>query len=218
MRRTLSLFLLLTVLLSLSACASGTAPKGKTSEPEEKDSQPGPAPYQILDPTVEPEGGSRDGVNYVPWDGVVEHLFFHPAVAYPEQAFDGDAASEGIDDYMVTVGEYNAILQNLYEKDYLLVDVNNIWREVTEADGTAHMVRNTLYLPEGKKPLVLSYDDTCYYPYMLGNGFTYKLILGEDGKVWSWGLDPAGNEVVSRDLDAIPMLDKFVEEIGRAHV
>ena len=47
---------------------------------------------------------------------------------------------------------------------------------------------------------------------MLENGFAYKLILGEDGKVWSWGLDPQGNEVTSRDLDAIPMLDKFVEE------
>ena len=47
---------------------------------------------------------------------------------------------------------------------------------------------------------------------MLQNGFTYKLILGEDGKIWSWGLDPAGNEVISRDLDAITILDKFVEE------
>jgi len=37
-------------------------------------------------------------------------------------------------------------------------------------------------------------------------------MFGEDGKLWSWGLDPAGNEVVSRDLDAITILDKFVEE------
>lgn len=212
MRRTLSLFLLLSLVLSLSACGPGTSPKGENPKKDGEDPKPEPASYEILDPTVEPEGGSRDGVNYVPWDGVVEHLFFHPTVAYPEQAFDGDNASEGIDDYMVTVGEYNAILQNVYEKDYILVDINDVWKEVTEADGTAHMVRNTLYLPEGKKPLILSYDDTCYYPYMLGNGFTYKLILGEDGKIASWGLDPQGEEVVSRDLDAIPILDKFVEE------
>ena len=66
--------------------------------------------------------------------------------------------------------------------------------------------------PEGKKPLIFSYDDTNYYPYMLENGFTYKLIIGEDGKIWSYGLDPAGNEVISRDLDAITILDKFVED------
>ncbi len=38
------------------------------------------------------------------------------------------------------------------------------------------------------------------------------LALGEAGKFWSGGLDPQGNEGTSRDLDAIPMLDKFVEE------
>ena len=47
---------------------------------------------------------------------------------------------------------------------------------------------------------------------MLTNGFTHKLILGEDGKLWSYGLDGAGNEVISRDLDAVTVLDKFVED------
>ena len=60
--------------------------------------------------------------------------------------------------------------------------------------------------------MILSFDDTNYYPYMLENGFAYKLILGDDGLIWSWGKDPQGNEVVSQDLDAIPILDKFVRE------
>ena len=29
-------------------------------------------------------------------------------------------------------------------------------------------------LPEGKKPLIVSFDDVNYYQYMLENGFTYK--------------------------------------------
>ena len=75
------------------------------------------------------------------------------------------------------------------------------------------MVRNTLYLPEGKKPLILSYDDTNYYEYMLCQRLHLQARdLAEDGKIASWGKDPQGNEVVSRDLDAIPILDKFVEE------
>ena len=217
MKRMLSAVLLL---LLLTACGQtppapqeeDPAPPQVQEEVPETPAEPEPEPYEILDPTVAPEGGVRDGVTYVPWDGVVEHLFFHPTVAYPEQAFDGDSASDGIDDFMVTCGEYTAILESVYEKGFILVDINDVWREETGEDGVARMVRNTLYIPEGKKPLILSYDDTCYYPYMLGNGFPYKLILGEDGKIWSWGLDPAGNEVVSRDLDAIPMLDKFVEE------
>ena len=140
---------------------------------------------------------------------VVEHLFFHPVVCYPELAFDGDNMEKGIDDWMVTVSEYNKILQSVYEKGFIVVDIRDVWS--LNEDGT-QMVRNTLKLPEGKKPLVISFDDVNYYPYMLENGFTYKLILGEDGKVTSWGLDPEGNEVISRGLDAIPRLDEFVEE------
>ena len=222
MQRVTSFLLTLLLLAALTACGGASAPGSSgPSQPQEPPAQeaspepespPEPEPYTILDPTVMPEGGMRDGVAYVPYEGVVEHLFFHPVVAYPELAFDGDLKSDGIDDWMVTAGEYLKILQSIYEKGYVLVDIADCWSQQTGEDGQPRMVKNTLYLPEGKKPLILSYDDTNYYQYMLDNGFTYKLILGEDGKVASWGLDPQGNEVVSRDLDAIPILDRFVEE------
>ena len=222
MRRAISLFFALLLLLSLAACGSAPAPAAdapsQTEEPPAEvpeappEPEPEPEPYTILDPTVQPEGDVRDGVTYVAYDGVVEHLFFHPVVAYPELAFDGDYKSDGIDDWMVTAGEYLKILQSVYDKGYVLVDIADCWSEQTGEDGQTRMVKNTLYLPEGKKPLILSYDDVNYYEYMLENGFTYKLIIGEDGKLWSWGLDPQGNEVVSRDLDAVTILDRFVEE------
>lgn len=207
MRRIISLSLLL---LLLTACAPAPPPVEEPPPPpvETQEPEPPPAPvqqpYEIKDPTEEREG-------YVPWTGVVEHLFFHPVIAYPELAFDGDSQANGLDDFMVTVDEYGKILQSVYDKGYVLVDINSIWSQEEGEEGPK-MVRNTLYLPEGKKPLVLSYDDTNYYPYMLENGLTYKLVIGEDLKITSWGKDPEGNEVVSRDLDAIPILDKFVEE------
>ena len=233
MCRIFRCFLAALLLLSLTACGSAPAPGSDgPSQPEEPSAQsdasgapseepqetpaepekPEPEPYTILDPTVMPEGGSRDGVSYAAYDGVVEHLFFHPVVAYPELAFDGDYKSDGIDDWMVTAGEYLKILESVYEKGYVLVDIADCWSEQTNEAGETRMVKNTLYLPEGKKPLILSYDDVNYYEYMLENGFTYKLIIGDDGKLASWGLDPEGNEVISRDLDAVTILDKFVEE------
>jgi hypothetical protein len=155
----------------------------------------------------------------VPYDGIVEHLFFHPIIAYPELAFDGDAKTEGLDSYMVTVSEYNMMLESIYDKGYILVDMNDVWSETVGDDGVHRMVRNTLMIHEGKKPLILSYDDVNYYNYMIENGFPYKLVI-KDGELWSYGLDPDGNEVYSQDLDAITILDKFVKEhqIGRAHV
>ena len=235
MRRFTCLLLTLAMLLSLTACGGTTDEKPESPSSPTGEAAPGtsaeapenapdseeapkievvkePEPYDIYDPTVMPEGGTRDGVTYVAYNGVVEHLFFHPVIAYPEQAFDGDHMSDGYDDWMVTVGEYNKILQSVYEKGFVLVDIMDCWSESTDESGQPCMVKNTLYLPEGKKPLIISYDDVNYNLYTLGDGFTYKLIFGQDGKLWSWGLDPQGNEVVSRDLDAITILDKFVEE------
>ena len=221
MKKLAALLLALALLLSLSACGGKNGSAGpeengtqNTQDPQDTvpEPEPEPEPYDIYDPTVMPEGGSRDGVTYVAYDGIVEHLFFHPVIAYPELAFDGDSQEKGLDDYMVTATEFSRILESVYQRGYVLVDIADVWSETTDENGNAVMVRNTLYLPEGKKPLILSYDDTNYYEYMLENGFAYKLILDEDGKIASWGKDPQGNEVVSRDLDAIPMLDKFVEE------
>ena len=222
MRRSLSFLLAAILLLGLTACGKGGDPSASGSagstgsaastSQEDPNTTPEPEPYVISDPKVMPEGGSKDGVTYVAWNDIVEHLFFHPVVAYPELAFDGDSQANGIDDWMVTVDEYNKILQSVYDNGYILVDINDVWSETTGEDGQPKMVRNTLYIPEGKKPLILSYDDVNYYDYMLKDGFTYKLILGDDGLLWSWGKDPQGNEVVSQDLDALTILDKFVRE------
>ena len=154
---------------------------------------------------------SAEQAELVAYDGIVEHLFYHPVIAYPELAFDGDSKERGLDSYMVTVSEYNMMLQSMYDNDYILVDMNDVWSETVDENGTAVMVRNTLLIPDGKKPLILSFDDTNYYNYMMENGFTYKLVIKDD-EIWSYGIDPDGNEVYSQDLDAITILDKFVEE------
>lgn len=146
---------------------------------------------------------------------VVEHLFFHPVIAYPEYAFSVTTESEakGLDDWMVTVDEYVKILQSVYDKGYILVDMNDVWSEYTTEDGQLRMQRNTLMLPEGKKPLIISYDDVNYYDYMLKQGFTSKLVVGEDGNIWSVCKDPyTGEEFLTQDLDAITILDQFIRE------
>ena len=216
--------LLMTALLALSMTGCGSLGGGKdtvqptASQPQESTPQPEETQEPQVDPAYEAEEAvktywSEDQLTQA-WgpEQVVEHMFFHPVVAYPEMAFDGDAMEKGIDDWMVTADEYKKILQNLYDKNYILVNINDVWSQVTGEDGTVRMVRNTLMLPEGKKPIILDFDDVNYYQYMLENGFTYKLILGDDGNIWSYGKDPQGNDVISQDLDAITILDKFVRE------
>ena len=227
-----ALLLALALILPLAACGKTVGP-GKPSPsptgqvtPSPTDAPPDgetPDPGSTPDGQTDPEDAVRnywkpDQLTQV-WgpDQVVEHLFFHPVIAYPEFTFTTptipEAQKKGLDDWMVTVEEYNKILQNLYEKDYILVPMESVWSEVTDASGQVRMQRNTLMLPEGKKPMVFSFDDVNYYPYMVEGGFMAKLIIGEDGDLWAYGVNPhTGEEVITQDLDSTTILDKFVRE------
>ena len=214
--RAAALALACALMLPLAACGGGTE--------EPADNTPVAVATPTPTPTPEPDPyeavrtyWSEDQLTQA-WgpDQVVEHLFFHPVIAYPEFAF-SDAVpqdrQEGLDDWMVTADEFKKILQSVYDKGYILVNMGDVWSEVTGEDGVKRMERNTLMLPEGKKPLVISFDDVNYYDYMLAEGFTSKLVLGEDGQIWAECTDPFTKETfLTQELDATPILDQFVLE------
>ncbi len=208
--RAVSLTLALFLTLSMTACGGKPLPT-PTPTPE-------PTPVETPTPTPEPQP-TDPPVPLVAWptNQVVEHLFFHPVIAYPQWAWHDCSSSQsqknGLDDWMVTVEEYNKILQSVYDNGYVLVSMNDVWSEYTNDAGETRMRRNTLMVPEGKKPLIISFDDTNYYEYMLQEGFTSKLVIGEDGEIWAECTDPYTKETfLTQDLDAITILDKFIRE------
>ena len=210
--RAAALALALLFAFPLSACGKKGSPSAGIDPVET------PMPTPTAEPTPEPEP-TTPPVPLVAWPttAVVEHLFFHPVIAYPKWAFhdcpSSQSQKEGLDDWMVTVDEYNKILQSVYDNGYVLVNMNDVWSEYTTDSGQTRMRRNTLMVPEGKKPLVISFDDTNYYEYMLEEGFTSKLVLGDDGNIWAECTDPyTGETFLTQDLDAITILDKFVAE------
>jgi hypothetical protein len=142
------------------------------------------------------------------YQGPVEHIFFHPLIAYPELAFDGDSLAKGYNDWFVTVKEFNKILDSLYKNQYMLIDIRNVF---DEKDGLVQP--KELWLPKGKKPIILSIDDLNYYAYMRENGNVYRLILDEKDEVATYSVAPGGKEIEARDNEIVPILDDFV----RAH-
>jgi hypothetical protein len=149
-------------------------------------------------------------VELAPYNGIVEHLFFHPLIAYPQLAFDDDSLSKGYNDWFTTIPEFKRILDSLYIKDFILIHLEDVYEEKT-VDGKKTVVKKTLMLPKGKKPLVISIDDLNYYSYMIENGNVFKLILDSDGNVATYSKNPVGEEIVSRDNEIIPIVDRFVE-------
>jgi len=197
----------------MTGCLGATRDNGPQASPEptEAPAAPTPTPTPELTPPPPPEPIPVP-VNLVPYSGNPEHLFFHEVIAYPELAFPNRRNPYNLDDYMLTVHEFSMVLENLYQKNYVLVSMHDVWEEFINAEGQVRMRRKDPFLvPEGKIPIVLSFDDLTFHlePF---NAFMHRYIIGPDGDVWAEGIDPSGNPIVTQDLTAITILDKFIRE------
>ena len=103
---------------------------------------------------------------------------------------------------MTTVDEFKAMLPLLQEEGYILYDMTQMAELV---DGKTRM--KEIWLPEGKKPLVVSIDDVNYYDYMTGDGFATRLDVDDEGNVVT-----IVNDEVTYDGDVMPILDAYVKE------
>lgn len=145
------------------------------------------------------------------YEGSIYHIFFHSLIVDPRLAFDNDYKAEGYNNYMVTVEEFKKILEQLYHRNYVLIDIQSLYETVPDGDGTI-VKKRTLYLPQGKKPLILSIDDVSYYEYMKGDGFASRLTVDDQGKIATVVVTPEGEEQITYDGDVVPIVDQFVED------
>ena len=112
---------------------------------------------------------------------------------------------------MTTKDEFLKILEDMYQKGYVLVRIHDVAYEAPDENGNVHFVKGSVMLPEGKKPFVMSQDDVCYYPYMDGDGFAKRVVIGEDGKpTCEMVMDDGTTSTGSYDL--IPLLEDFIQE------
>ena len=145
----------------------------------------------------------------IPYKGPAHHVFFHSLIVYPQLAFDnvGHSAA-GYNMWMTTVPEFQAILPKLMERGYVLVNLTDFIEPDPTSSGLVR--RRDILLPPGKTPLVLSVDDVNYYRYMKTDGFANRLVLGDDGRVWTEVITPDKETTRTRNGDVIPILDDFV--------
>jgi len=148
----------------------------------------------------------------VEYHGPIRHVFFHSLIIYPQLAFDGDRMSLGYNKWMTTVKEFKLMLDNFYEKDYVLIDINLLIDEYEKNGKKLIKKPDTLMLPKGKKPLIISIDDVNYLSYTKNDGFADKLVLDKNGEVATLVKNLEGKKTITRDGDVIPILDDFVKE------
>lgn len=158
--------------------------------------------------------------NSVVWDNPsqVLNLSFQMLIADPVRAFSNEEYKNSYNKNFITVDEFRIILDQLYEGGYVLVRTS----DMVEVGSDGKFQAKPIYLPEGKKPLVITQNQVNYYQYMIdsngdhvadknGSGFASKLIVDENGKLLNEYVDKNGN-LLTGEYDLVPILNSFIEE------
>lgn len=150
----------------------------------------------------------------------VLNLSFHVLIADPERAYNDSDYGWSYNENFITTTEFSRILQQLYDNGFMLVNMDDFITKTTLADGTTAYDSKSLYLPNGKKPLMITQTYVNYCLYMVdgdgdgvadkrGAGFASKLIVDDRGKIVNEMVDREGN-IVTGAYDMVPILDDFI--------
>ena len=152
--------------------------------------------------------------------GEVVNLSFHALIADPSRAFSDKDYGGSYNKNFVTIDEFEAILEQLYTNNFVLVDMDSFVAESVTGD-TVTYASKTLYLPDGKKPLMITETMADYFDFMVdtdkdgnpdtnGGGFAHKLVL-KNGEIKAEMVNASGETVVG-NYELIPILEAFIDK------
>ncbi len=151
----------------------------------------------------------------------IPNLSFHCLIADPNRAFTDKDWGASYDTNYVTTDEFAKILDQLYANGYVLVDFDSFIKETVGEDGKVSYSTQAIYLPEGKKPIMLTetlvnYElftvdsDGDMEPDKNGDGFASKLVVDASGNIVNEYVDAQGN-VLYGAYDMVPILENFIK-------
>ena len=149
----------------------------------------------------------------------IPNLSFHCLIADPARAFSDKDYGKSYTQNYVTLDEFSKILDQLYANGYVLVDMDSFIVENVGEDGKVTYSTQPIYLPEGKKPFMLTETLVNYETFSVdsdgdleadkgGDGFASKLVV-KDGKIVNEYVDAQGN-VLYGAYDLVPILENFI--------
>ena len=79
------------------------------------------------------------------YEGDIPHLSFPNLIVDPSRAMD-----DGYGERMITLSEFEKILDGLYENGYFLIDIHSLVKETEDDQGNKMLASNNPLIPEGK--------------------------------------------------------------------
>ena len=152
----------------------------------------------------------------------IPNLSFHVLIADPARAFSDEELGGKYNQNFVTIDEFSKILEQLYANNYVLVDFDDFVSVGQTVSGTDQYEATSIFLPQGKKPLMLTETMVNYFEYMVdsnadgvadagGAGFANKLVLDENGDIKAEYID-SSNNTLTGNYDFVPILEDFIKE------
>ena len=149
----------------------------------------------------------------------IANLSFQVLIADPSRAWSNAEFGGQYNKNFVTTDEFEKILEQLYNNGYVLVDMDCFIAETVTGDTITYSSK-PIYLPDGKKPIMITETMVNYYNDLIdgnddgvpdkdGAGFASKLVL-QNGEVKAQMVNAAGETVVG-NYDLVPILEDFIE-------
>ncbi len=144
--------------------------------------------------------------NLVLYIGPIEHVFTHCLLSDPELSFNkNNPMQKNYDIDCITKDEFKKVLQQLYQNNYVLVNMNSTFKT---KNGVA--CKQPLYLPKGKKPLIISFDDVNYDHKKMHLGMIDKLILDKNGNLASFTKNKSPQ--INYDDEFVLIMENFIKD------
>jgi len=175
---------------------------------------------EINDKIIACEAAQRDMVAWTDPSQVV-NLSFQHLIADTSRTFSNELYGNSFNRNYITTTEFSGILQQLYDNGYVLVQLSDFIEEQVSTDGSVTYKAKDLYLPSGKKPLVLTQTNVNYCYYLVdsdgdrladasGAGFANKLLW--DGNAFTCQMVDSYGRTVTGAYDLVPILEEFVSQ------
>ncbi len=146
--------------------------------------------------------------NLVEYTGPIEHLYTHPLIAFPSVALNQKNPNhKDLDSNFLTTTEFTKIIHELYNNNYILIDIDSIY---CVENGTVK--QKPLLLPQGKKPLILSFDNVNYTSKNKNSGLIDKIILDRNKNIATYTSKQSIAKRVSYDNEFVTILESFIKD------
>lgn len=151
---------------------------------------------------------------------VIPNLSFEVLIADAQRAFNDAKNASTYKKSYITTEEFKLILEQLYSNDYILIRLEDLYEYQVSDSGVSYFEDKPLYLPSGKKPLILTQTNVNYALSMVdsdgdmiadagGAGFASKLLVDDNGNLTCQIVNSDGS-VDEGAYDLIPILESFI--------